>query len=147
MRLDQACGARNWQLVTKTFQLFCPKNIKTNPWSTKFFRNKRIGMIPRAGIRDSFPSKRWTNEIHYLSFIVSDSMISAMISVHIIVSFMSKRKCWSSERKWFAPLLVRLETSSIFFPTEHLWWSFYCENSKPVSIFTKKFHRRCWLGF
>ena len=23
-------------------------------------------------------------------------------------------------------------------PVEHLWWSFYCKNSKPLSIFTKK---------
>ena len=22
-------------------------------------------------------------------------------------------------------------------PVEHLWWSFYCKNSKPLSIFTK----------
>ena len=25
---------------------------------------------------------------------------------------------------------------------ELLWWSFYCENSKPLAIFTKKLHRR-----
>ena len=30
---------------------------------------------------------------------------------------------------------------------KHLWWSFYCKNSKPLSIFTKKLHRRCLLGF
>ena len=32
----------------------------------------------------------------------------------------------------------------IYNQTEHLWWSFY---SKPLSIFTKKIHRRCSLGF
>ena len=26
----------------------------------------------------------------------------------------------------------------IYNPVEHLWWSFYCENSKPWTIFTKK---------
>ena len=30
---------------------------------------------------------------------------------------------------------------------EHLWWGFYCENSEPLSIFTKKLHHRCSLGF
>ena len=35
----------------------------------------------------------------------------------------------------------------IYNPVEHLWWSFYCKNSKPLSIFTKKFHHRwCLLG-
>ena len=32
-------------------------------------------------------------------------------------------------------------------PVKHLWWGFYCENSKLLSIFTKKLHRRCSLGF
>ena len=27
-------------------------------------------------------------------------------------------------------------------PVEHLWWSFPCGNSKPLSTFTKKLHRR-----
>ena len=35
----------------------------------------------------------------------------------------------------------------IYNPVEHLWWSFYCKNSKPLSIFTKKLHHRCLLGF
>ena len=35
----------------------------------------------------------------------------------------------------------------IYNSVEHLWWSFYCENSKPLSVFTKKLHRRCSLGF
>ena len=35
----------------------------------------------------------------------------------------------------------------IHIPIEHLWWSFYCENSKPLNIFTKKLQRRCSLGF
>ena len=26
---------------------------------------------------------------------------------------------------------------SMYNPVEHLWWSFYCKNSKPLSIFTK----------
>ena len=26
---------------------------------------------------------------------------------------------------------------SIYNPVEHLWWSFYCKNSEPLSIFTK----------
>ena len=25
----------------------------------------------------------------------------------------------------------------IYNPVDHLWWSFYCKNSKPLSIFTK----------
>ena len=33
----------------------------------------------------------------------------------------------------------------IYNPVEHLWWSLYCENSKPLSIFTKKLYRRCSL--
>ena len=36
---------------------------------------------------------------------------------------------------------------SIYNPVEHLWWSFYCKNNKPLSIFTKNLHRRCSLGF
>ena len=34
----------------------------------------------------------------------------------------------------------------IYNPVEHLWCSFYCENSKPLCISTKKLHRRCWFG-
>ena len=34
----------------------------------------------------------------------------------------------------------------IYNPVDHLWWSFYCKNSKPF-IFTKKLHHRCLLGF
>ena len=26
---------------------------------------------------------------------------------------------------------------------QHLWWSFYCENGKPLNIFTKKLHGMC----
>ena len=28
-----------------------------------------------------------------------------------------------------------------------LWWRFYCKNSEPLSIFTKKFYRRFLFGF
>ena len=35
----------------------------------------------------------------------------------------------------------------IYNPIEHLWLSFYSKNSKPLSIFTKKLHRRYSLGF
>ena len=35
----------------------------------------------------------------------------------------------------------------IYNPVEHRWWSFYCKNSKPLSIFTKKLHHRCLLVF
>ena len=35
----------------------------------------------------------------------------------------------------------------VYNPVEDLWWSFYCENSKPLRIFTKKLRRRCSLGF
>ena len=35
----------------------------------------------------------------------------------------------------------------IYDPVEHLWWSFYCENSKLLNIFTRKLHRRCSLRF
>ena len=34
----------------------------------------------------------------------------------------------------------------VYNPVEHLWWSFYCNNSKLLSIFTKKLHHRCLLG-
>ena len=37
--------------------------------------------------------------------------------------------------------------SSIYKLVKNLWWSFYCENNKPLNIFTKKLHRRCPLGF
>ena len=30
---------------------------------------------------------------------------------------------------------------------EHLWWSFYCKNSEPLIIFTKKLHDRRLLVF
>ena len=36
---------------------------------------------------------------------------------------------------------------SIYNPVEYLWWSFYCKNSEPLSIFTKKLHHRYLLGF
>ena len=32
--------------------------------------------------------------------------------------------------------LVSLWKRSLYNPVEHLWWSFYCENSKPLSILT-----------
>ena len=32
-------------------------------------------------------------------------------------------------------------------PAEPLWLNFYCENSNPMSIFTKKLHRKCLLCF
>ena len=32
---------------------------------------------------------------------------------------------------------------SIYNQVEDLWWSLYCENSKPLSMFTKKLHFRC----
>ena len=32
-------------------------------------------------------------------------------------------------------------------PIKHLWWSFYCKNSKLLSIFIKKLHCRCLLRF
>ena len=32
-------------------------------------------------------------------------------------------------------------------PVEHLWWGLYCENSKPLSIFTKELYHRCSLWF
>ena len=35
----------------------------------------------------------------------------------------------------------------IYNPVEYLWWSSYYENIKPISIFTKKLHRRCSHGF
>ena len=37
--------------------------------------------------------------------------------------------------------------SPIYNPVEYLWWSFYCKNSKPLSIFTKKLHHRCFTSF
>ena len=40
---------------------------------------------------------------------------------------------------------TRFFRSPIYNPFEHLWWSFYCENRKPLNIFTKKLHRRCSL--
>ena len=35
----------------------------------------------------------------------------------------------------------------IYNPVKHLWRSFYWKNSKLLSIFIKKLHRRCLLGF
>ena len=35
----------------------------------------------------------------------------------------------------------------IYNPVEDLWWSLYCRNIKPLSIFTKKLPRRCSHGF
>ena len=35
----------------------------------------------------------------------------------------------------------------VYNPVEHLWWGFYCQNSKQLSIFTKKLHHRCSLRF
>ena len=35
----------------------------------------------------------------------------------------------------------------IYNSVKYLWWSFYCENSKPFSIFTEKLHRWYSLWF
>ena len=35
----------------------------------------------------------------------------------------------------------------VYNPVEYLWHSFYCEKSKPLSIFIKRLHHRCSLGF
>ena len=35
----------------------------------------------------------------------------------------------------------------LYNPIKHLWWSFYYKYSNPLSIFTKKLHHRCLLGF
>ena len=35
----------------------------------------------------------------------------------------------------------------LYNPVKHLWWSFYCKNSKPLSIFWKELHRRWLLEF
>ena len=35
----------------------------------------------------------------------------------------------------------------IYNPVKHLWGSFYCKNSKPLSMFQKPLHGRCSLGF
>ena len=35
----------------------------------------------------------------------------------------------------------------IYNPVEDLWWSLYCKNIKPLSMLTKKLHRRCLRGF
>ena len=35
----------------------------------------------------------------------------------------------------------------VYNPVEHLWWGFHCQNSKQLSIFTKKLHHRCSLRF
>ena len=35
----------------------------------------------------------------------------------------------------------------IYKPVEHLWYNFHCKNSEPLSIFSKKLHRRCSFGF
>ena len=35
----------------------------------------------------------------------------------------------------------------IYNPVKHLWCSFYCKNSKPLRIFTKKLHHRCLFWF
>ena len=35
----------------------------------------------------------------------------------------------------------------IYNAVEDLWWSLYCENIRPLSIFTKKLHCRCSHGF
>ena len=35
----------------------------------------------------------------------------------------------------------------VYNPVEYLWHSFYCEKSRPLSIFIKSLHHRCSLGF
>ena len=34
----------------------------------------------------------------------------------------------------------------IYNPLEHLWWSCYCKNSEPLSMFTKELHHNACLG-
>ena len=42
--------------------------------------------------------------------------------------------------------ILKISTFSEANPVENLWWSFYCENSKPLIYSQKKLHRRCLLG-
>ena len=51
---------------------------------------------------------------------------------------------YSNKKRCFVVTIAR---RPIYNPVQHLWWRFYCENSKLLSIFTKKLHRRCFLGF
>ena len=44
-------------------------------------------------------------------------------------------------------LKISVYSGAYYNLVENLWWSFSCQNSKPLSIFTKKLHCRCSFGF
>ena len=52
-------------------------------------------------------------------------------------------KCNISGKKWKFQYFWRL----IYKPVDHLWCSFYCENSRHLNTFTIKLYHRCSLGF
>ena len=61
-------------------------------------------------------------------------------TLHIVTIAMT---CCSLASPWKFQYFQRHICNSV----KHPWWSFYCKNSKPLIVFTKKLHHRCSLGF
>ena len=61
-------------------------------------------------------------------------------TLHIVTIVMI---CCSLASPWKFQYFQRHICNSV----KHPWWSFYCKNSKPLIVFTKKLHHRCSLGF
>ena len=68
--------------------------------------------------------------------------------VYCDIRLYKKQKRYAlKQSQWFAPPYLHYFCRLVYNPVEHLWWCFYCENSKPLNIFTKKLHCIYSLGF
>ena len=90
----------------------------------------------------------------------SSNHLSDLNKTSILSNLITDSTCFKSNKKTLCVITIAMICSSlaslwkfqyfrrsIYNPVEHLWWSFYCKNSEPLSIFTKKLHNRCFLGF
>ena len=115
-------------------------------------------MMPRKVKKKATHGKSITEDIHNLHLIWrwsnrcrrwEDNIGS---SGSVINSIRSKKFCWNWQKlqKTLRVVTITMICSTLaslwkfqYFwrpicnPVEHLLWSFYCENSKPLSIFTK----------
>ena len=79
-------------------------------------------------------------DLFIVTIFLKENMKSKQETLHVVAIAII---CSTLASLWKFQYLKR----SIYNPEEHLWWSFYCKNSKQLSILTKKLHCRCSLGF
>ena len=60
--------------------------------------------------------------------------------IHNLNGTRNSTRCNNRDDLLHLSLILKISILSeayIYNPLEHIWWSFYCKNSKPLSIFTK----------